>query len=420
MIKFIVQLLTRFSHINWALADQTMVSGVNFITGLLLARYLGIEEFGKFTLIWMAVLFFNAMHHAVINSPMMSIGPKHPENETPAYFGAVFVQHIIFSLLLFAALFSGAWLCGIYYPEWEIKHLVLPLAASAFAFQLQDFFRRYFFTVGHPAIAFLNDAIRYLGQLVILAGLFIFKSEIMDTEKVLWVIVLTASVAAFIGIFSINKISFNSRFFRSTLTRHWHFSKWSLGTAVMLMVTNNLFVIVSGATLGTSAVGALKATQNLHGVINIIFMGLKNVVPVHAARHYYNGGKDALYHYLRKVMFLGGGVTVSIAAFIAIAPVFWLGLFFSDQYTAYGYLVQWWAIINILMFIGLPLRAGLSAIEDTRSIFLSNLMAAIYGLLLAYPIVDQFGLLGVMVGTTLSFVIMNGTLVFMSSKRQLF
>ena len=32
--------------INWALADQAMLSGINFLTGILLARYLGITEFG--------------------------------------------------------------------------------------------------------------------------------------------------------------------------------------------------------------------------------------------------------------------------------------------------------------------------------------------------------------------------------------
>ncbi len=84
IIQLAARLLARYSHVNWALADQTMVSGVNFLTGILLARYLGVEEFGRFTLAWMAVLFVNGIQHAAINSPMMSIGPKQPEAEAPA------------------------------------------------------------------------------------------------------------------------------------------------------------------------------------------------------------------------------------------------------------------------------------------------------------------------------------------------
>ena len=37
MIQRAVRLWARYSHVNWALADQTMVSGVNFLTGILLA-----------------------------------------------------------------------------------------------------------------------------------------------------------------------------------------------------------------------------------------------------------------------------------------------------------------------------------------------------------------------------------------------
>ena len=37
MMQRAARLLARYSYINWALADQAMVSGVNFLTGILLA-----------------------------------------------------------------------------------------------------------------------------------------------------------------------------------------------------------------------------------------------------------------------------------------------------------------------------------------------------------------------------------------------
>jgi len=48
VIKKVYSLACSYSHVNWALADQAMVSGSNFITGILLARTLGIAEFGRF------------------------------------------------------------------------------------------------------------------------------------------------------------------------------------------------------------------------------------------------------------------------------------------------------------------------------------------------------------------------------------
>ena len=53
--------LTRLRREAWALGDQALVSGMNFMTNVLLARLLGMKEFGIFTLAWMAVLFFNSL-----------------------------------------------------------------------------------------------------------------------------------------------------------------------------------------------------------------------------------------------------------------------------------------------------------------------------------------------------------------------
>ena len=76
MIERAANFLTRHRHFNWALADQIIVSGANFLTALLLARHLGPEEFGRFTLAWLVVLFVTSLQAGLIVSPMMSVGPK--------------------------------------------------------------------------------------------------------------------------------------------------------------------------------------------------------------------------------------------------------------------------------------------------------------------------------------------------------
>jgi len=141
-----------------------MVSGVNFLTGILFARFLGLEEYGRFTLAWMAVLFFNSFQQAGIIAPMMSIGPKQPQEKEAAYYGAVFIQQTIWSVACFFVLWAGVWLSGYIKPEWHVQDLALPLAAALLAWQLQDFLRRYFFVRGQGGLAFINDAVSYLGN----------------------------------------------------------------------------------------------------------------------------------------------------------------------------------------------------------------------------------------------------------------
>jgi O-antigen/teichoic acid export membrane protein len=398
IIRAGVQLLGRYSHVNWALADQAMVSSVNFLTGILLARYLGIEEFGRFTLVWMAVLFVNSLQHATINSPMMSIGPKQLEEENPSYYGAVIVQQIIFSCLSFFLLFTGVQLSVMVFPEWGVESLALPMASVALAFQLQDFLRRYFFTRGRGAAAFTNDAIRYLGQIAVLIWLFMYFRRDIDTVRVLWVITSMAAVAAVWGAFSIERIEVNGATLRATISRHWHFSKWLTGSALMQWTTGNLFTIAAGSLIGVSAVGALRAAQNLMGLVHILFLGLENIVPIRAAKCFHEKGKKALCDYLKRVTLFGAGATAAVAVTAAAAPELWLRLVFGTEYQGYGYLLQWYAVSYMLIFLTLPLRAGLRAIEHSKTIFWSYIWMTLFSVIAAYPITTYLGLVGVMGG----------------------
>jgi hypothetical protein len=82
-----------------ALCDQALVSGANFATNVILARTLGIREYGVFALSWMVVLFVTSLQWAFIVWPMMSVGPKQEEHDRPFYYGSVLTQEIAFAVL---------------------------------------------------------------------------------------------------------------------------------------------------------------------------------------------------------------------------------------------------------------------------------------------------------------------------------
>ncbi len=402
MIEAAGRLFGRYRQINWALADQAVISAVNFLTGVLLARYLGLEGFGQFTLAWLAVLFVSALQHATIIAPMMSIGPKQSAAELPAYYGAVILQQAVFSFFAFMVLLAAATASSLLFPDWSLGSLGLPLACAAVAFQCQDFLRRYLFARGRPAQAFINDAVRYLGQLAVLIWLFWSFPEQRHSESALWVIAGTAAAAAFLGIFLVERIAWAPEALRATAVRHWRFSRWLAGSAVLQWVTANLFLLAAGALLGTAAVGALRAAQTLLGPCNILFQGLENVVPARAAWHFQHGGRAALLGYMKKVGLVFGLVTAAIAVVAAAAPEFWLGLAYGDEYVGYGYLVRWYGVIYLLAFLGVPFRAGLRAIEDTRSIFLSTALASVVGVAVVYPLLAEFEVIGAVAGTLLA------------------
>ena len=398
------QLLRTHSHVNWALADQAMLSGVNFLTGVLLARYLGIEEFGRFALIWIIIESVLSIQHALLISPMMSIGPKRPVNELSSYYCAVVTQQILFSATVFGAILVGTHFVSVLVPQWELKGFALPLACVALAAQWQEFLRRYFFTRNRQAVAFVNDAVRYISQLVLLLALFRYSAGSATSKMVFWVIAGTAVLSLY-GVFLLEKIKWDTAYVKDVVVRHWKFSKWLLASVLMRFTTSNLGVIFTGALLGTAAVGALRAARGLMGISHVLFLGLENFVPVRTAQWYHSTGREALFRYLKRVSFFGGMVTTVLAFVAAIAPEFWLRVVFGDQYVEYDFVLQWYAVIYLVNFFAVPLSAGLRAMERTSYIFRVEVWLAVATLFFAYPLIKFFGLPGLLTGSLLmSFV----------------
>ena len=90
--------LESFRWAKFAIADQIVVSGSNFLSNVLLARILGIEEFGRYVLAWTVVLFVQGLQFSAVSSTMLSIGPKHDAEGARSYFGAMFVHQSIFGI----------------------------------------------------------------------------------------------------------------------------------------------------------------------------------------------------------------------------------------------------------------------------------------------------------------------------------
>ena len=374
-----------------------MVSGINFLTGILLARYLGLHEFGVFSLAWMAVLFLNNIQYAIISAPMMSIGPKQPEENMPAYFGAVMIQQAIVTFFSFLMIMTVA-LSGDYiFQGWNSGHLAIPLACSAVVFQIQDFLRRYFFTMGKLSAAFTNDAISYGGQLVLL--IWLFQSDLATSVSVLWVIAITSFVAVIVGFLQTEAIALPTRsLFKGILSRHWEFSKWLGASALMQWISGNLFTIVAGAIMGAWATGALKAAQNIVGILHVVFLGLENFVPVSASRIFISGGRKALNSYIKKISIYLGIATLLFSLIIGVYPGFWLSLLYGEEYSQYAWVLRIYAMAYVVFAFIRTLNYEFRTREMTRPVFWSVCLPFVFSVIASTNIILSFGILGAVVG----------------------
>ena len=383
---------------NWAMVDQGVVSGVNFLTMVLLARMLGVQQFGEFSIAWLILLFFKSLQAALVVAPMMSIGPKQRDEEQALYYGSVIVQQIAIALTTFLLIVLGLWASELLTLDLGLGALGLALASAAATDQLQDFIRRYLYTHQRAFAAFLNDFICYGARILLLAGMLVYAKDSANGAIALWLIALASAVAAVIGAFLIGPLRFERGFFISVCGHHWTFSKWIFGSAIFRWMSGHLIVLMSGGILGAYAVGAIRSTTNVLAPVQVFLLALNNIAPVKAARLFHEGGPTPLLRYLGK---LTGAGFVMTAAMVIVGSIFAeeiVGLLYGDEYVPFAYLIHWWAVIYLIGFLEFPLETGLKAIEHTRPLFFTVLAEAAFAAATSYLLASYFGLPGVMFG----------------------
>jgi O-antigen/teichoic acid export membrane protein len=388
----IKELVSRYSHVNWALADQAMVSGVNFLTGIFFARYLGLEEYGYFTLAWMVVQFCNSFQHAGIIAPMMSLGPKQKVEVSGKFYGAMFFQQLVWSTICAILIVCVGALCGLIAPDLHVRILSIPLAGVLFLWQLQDFYRRYFFAINKGYLAFFNDSISYIGQIIVLAGVGFWVD--IDAYNGLLIIGVTSLIAVIIGTFSLNVEVVRFSYFAESVVENHKYSRWLIYSNFMQYMSANFFYMVSGALLGATSVGVIKSSQNIVGILNILFQAMENFVPSRAAMKYLESGYGGVKSYVRRICLRGGAVIFIVSLFIIIFSKPIMTFVYGEVISEYSYVLKILVISAFFSFFAFPISSGLRALNRTRDIFKIQVIAFIVSLISVYPLLYFFGLTG--------------------------
>ena len=376
--------------------DQAVVSGFSFLSSVLLARFLGVDGFGIYSVAWLGVLIASSINQPLIIAPMQTLsGKKSPAEKN------IYLQALVFKQLLFATIMSFLAFVSVLFMEyilkdWKVDTIILAFPLAVFTFLLQDFFRKYFFVIGKPRKAILIDVVAYGG--VFLSAFTIHFIQYIDAQFVLLLTALFFLYASLIGIWSLPELKFNLKSIREVILEHWDFSKWLTATALLQWFSGNLFIIAAGAILGPIAVGATRMAQNIVGVTHVLFLAMENIIPTRASNHQRIAGNHGMFKYLWRFTLQMGLITFTLLALIAIFSRNIIELCYGNAFIEYRHILIGFCALYVIVFLGYPLRYAIRTLGKTHLIFVSFIASAVFSIISAYPIIMCLGLNGVVVG----------------------
>jgi O-antigen/teichoic acid export membrane protein len=390
----LVSLIPKYNSVYWSLADQLLVSGCNFIVGIVLARTLGVEAFGAYVIAQMYLLYANTFQASLVVSPMMTVVPA---GQTPAVRRRLIRGFLGFTLLVM--LFTGlgveviAWLIGYVSPHLGVGKLALPLAAAMGAFQLQDWVRRALYVQSDNRQVFLIDVIAYGGQLAALLGI---SAQIeMHPDIALWVMATCFALSA------IPTIAYAKLWpdFVSTWTiirTHWRSSRDLFTTWQLQWLGSQGVILLGTGVVGPQAAGAIRAAQNLLGPVNVLLQWMDNVVPVRAALQLKVWGRGALVTYLGRIAWVGILVLSLLALVLVLVDEPLIVFLYGEAYRPFAVLVVLQALYYLFGHGYRMVNYFHRALGNTGVLAQSSLWWAVVAVIFALMTVNWLGEQGIM------------------------
>jgi O-antigen/teichoic acid export membrane protein len=385
--------------------DQSIVSGSNFLTGVLLGRLVTPAEYGVFVIAWTTLMIALSLQNALVCMPMSVIGTQKQEAQCPSYWGSLLMVQTVLSsgTCIFIAI-TGIILhsvSGLSFSSPSVPSLIAATVISCFFLQGQEFFRRLLIVKLSLKQTLINDLVTNtirIGGLLIL----VYTGN-LGTITSLYVIGFSLVVGASLGYFTLrNYIRISYERFRLDFLESWHFGKWVMAEMLPYVLSVQGYTYLTALIIGAQQTAALGASQNLLNATNIIILSFTNVVTPIASRKYSDGGSRALGNFMIKAGILSA---VPILGFYLLTMLFAqeiLVLVYKQNYAGYGPLLIICTIFYILSYFNRSLQIILYAKKRPDIGFLAKSASLVVMIVLAYPLIKNYGVYGAAIGTVAS------------------
>lgn len=379
----------------WAVADQMLISGTNFVTMVLMARGLGsAADFGVFVLVYSILLFCNSLQTALVTQPHNVLGASRGKADYVRYTSSTALNQLALVFAL-ATLVLASWGISVW-VGWQDAPLLLAMSVTVIAWQLQEFMRRVLYTERRTASALAIDLLAYGGQT--LAILFFWWNGSLTGTVALYAIAVTSAVAALVGGWQLRQ-SLALQYDFEVTKENWHFGKWLAASYIVgNWLSSQLLVFLAAGLLGTWAAGVLRAMHTVFGPMRILAQAISLTLPTKLARTLDSEGTQGFRREVRAAFLTATPLFGLYCLIIVLLSGQILTLAFGDSYQGYGGVLALHTLSAFVGYLAIVFAAVLRATRHTRQIFRCELCATLVVVPLTGALIPLLGIYGVVLG----------------------
>ena len=387
----------------FAIVDQGLISGSNFILGILLARWLGAEQYGAYALAFAIFVLLSLVYQSLLLEPMSVFGPSEYRNKLQGYAGTLLWIHVAIAFVTFVLLGAAA-LGMTHLPRFGgLPSALLGASIAAPCVLLFWMARRlYYLTLSSSRAA--AGAVLYSALLFGTLAILHFTTG-MSPELAFLVMAVAALVTGGFLLFRFRpEFSWKNSDpnLRHVSAEHWEYGKWALASSMFMWVPWNVFYTLVASFGGMAESGQLRALLNFALPLAQTYAAFSLLFLPHAATLNTDVGWRAVRRdcfRITALFALGGAVYWGL---ICVFRAQVIGLLYAGQYMSIGKYLPWVGLGSVMWGAAQGPALALRARKTPSDVFVMYVVSAIVAITVGVPATLKFGLAGAIAAITLA------------------
>jgi O-antigen/teichoic acid export membrane protein len=377
----------RPNRATYAVTDQFVSSGSNFLVSVAVGRFGGPSELGGFAValfVWLALIGIN---RAVLTEPLIIVEPA---LDTRANLRRALAAQLAVGLVLGTVVAA----VGVVLLAVDASGIGGPLVALGVVLPMlltQDLWRALSFGVHRPERALANDLVFTGVQVALMAGLIVTGFTSSPWFVMAWGVGAAAGVV-------VGMVQFHARpAIRpqiELLRELWPMSRWLLRDFATLFGAREAYLLIVAAFVTGSEFGGLRAAESLVGPAYVILLSGGNVGLPGATRTYREHGCAGLARYSRRISLVVGGAQWVYSGLLAIFGPWLMVTMYGAEFEPYTYLVWFAAARCAIAVIPFGPSIAIKVAGLAREMFHARLWVTIISLPTAVVVSAVYGLDG--------------------------